>query len=299
MTLFTRREHARATRMPATMLAVLTAVAVIVSVAAHQGVAVGLPNRPDSLKFAVMGDMGTGDKPQYEVAQQLAAAHATFRFDMVLMLGDNLYGSQAPADFVLKFERPYKPLLDAGVKFYATLGNHDNQTNVNYKPFNMGGQRYYAYARGGVRFFVLDSDYLDPPQIAWIDAALRDSKEAWKICYFHHPLYSDGRRHGSSVDLRVILEPLFVKYGVNVVFSGHDHVYERITPQKGIYYFVSGAAGQLRKGDVKRSAMTAAAFDQDQSFMLVEIAADDLSFVAISRTGATVDSGVIHRTPPS
>lgn len=162
----------------------------------------------------------------------------------------------------------------------------------------MDGRRYYSYARGSVRFFVLDTDYLDRPQIAWIETALRDSREPWKICYFHHPLYSDGRRHGSSVDLRVILEPLFVKYGVNVVFSGHDHVYERITPQKGIYYFVSGSAGQLRKGDVKRSAMTAAAFDQDQSFMLVEIAADDLSFVAISRTGATVDSGVIHRTPP-
>jgi predicted MPP superfamily phosphohydrolase len=200
---------------------------------------------------------------------------------------------------VQKFEKPYKPLLDAGVRFYASLGNHDNQTNRSYKPFNMNGNRYYTYARNNVRFFVLDTDYLDPPQVAWIEGALKAATEPWKICYFHHPLYSDGGRHGSSVDLRVILEPLFTRYGVNVVFSGHDHIYERITPQHGITYFVSGAGGQLRKGDVKRSAMTAAAFDQDQSFMLVEIAADDLSFVAISRTGATVDSGVIHRTPKS
>jgi 3',5'-cyclic AMP phosphodiesterase CpdA len=146
-----------------------------------------------------------------------------------------------------------------------------------------------------VRFFVLDSDYIDPKQLVWLEETLRSSGDDWKICYFHHPLYSDGGRHGSQVDLRVVLEPLFIKYGVNVVFSGHDHLYERLKPQRGIQYFVSGAAGQVRKGDLRRSDMTAAAFDQDQSFMLVEVAGADLSFQAISRTGNTVDSGVLHR----
>ncbi len=214
---------------------------------------------------------------------------------MVIMLGDNMYGGQKPKDFVTKFEQPYKPLLDQGVRFYASLGNHDNQNNRFYKPFNMGGERYYTYAKNNVRFFVLDSDLLDSKQLAWIEAALKDSSDEWKICYFHHPLYSDGRTHGSQIDVRVALEPLFVKYGVNVVFSGHDHVYERIKPQKGIYYFVSGAAGQLRKGDVRWSELTAAAFDRDQSFMLVEIAGRDLQFRVISRTGQTVDSGAIKR----
>src|SRR4029077_1335472 len=148
--------------------------------------------------------------------------------------------------------------------------------------------RYYTFVKANVRFFALDSDLLDPKQLAWLEGALEASHEQWKICYFHHPLYSDGRTHGSQVDLRVVLEPLFVKYGVNVVFSGHDHVYERIRPQKGIYYFVSGAGGQLRQGEVRRSALTAAAFDQDQSFMLVEIAGRDFQFRAISRTGQTV-----------
>ena len=87
----------------------------------------------------------------------------------------------------------------------------------------------------------------------------------------------------------------FVKYGVNVVFSGHDHVYERVKPQKGIYYFVSGAAGQLRKGNMRPDDETAAYFDQDQSFMLVEVSGDDMYLRAISRTGKTVDSGKIHR----
>ena len=256
---------------------------------------VPLPNTPDSLKFAVIGDNGTGDKPQYDVAQQMAAARAQFPFDTVLMLGDNLYGSQTPADFVAKFERPYEALLKGGVLFYATLGNHDDQNNRYYKGFNMGGARYFTFVKKNVRFFVLDSNQLDPAQRAWLDDALQQSHEDWRIAYFHHPIYSDGGRHGSDVALRVALEPLLVKHGVNVVFSGHDHVYECIKPQKGIAYFVSGSAGELRKGDVHRTSLTGAYFDQDQSFMLVEVSGDDLFFEAVSRTGAMVDSGVIHR----
>jgi 3',5'-cyclic AMP phosphodiesterase CpdA len=253
--------------------------------------------KPDAVRFAVIGDNGTGDRYEYEVAQQMFASHQQFPFELVLMLGDNIYGGQTPKDFAQKFEQPYRPLLDAGVRFYASLGNHDNQSNRLYKPFNMGGERYYTFAKQNVRFFVLDSDYIDPKQMVWLDETLKGSSDDWKICYFHHPLYSDGGRHGSQVDLRVLLEPVFIKYGVNVVFSGHDHIYERLKPQRGIHYFVSGAAGQVRKGDLRRSDMTAAAFDQDQSFMLVEIAGSDLSFRAISRTGQIVDSGVLHKEP--
>jgi predicted MPP superfamily phosphohydrolase len=225
----------------------------------------------------------------------MTRAHAAFPFDLVIMLGDNLYGGQRPADFVKKFEQPYAALLAAGVKFHASLGNHDRPENVSYRLFNMNGERYYSYTYKNVRFFALDSTRMDPKQVAWIDASLRDAREDWKICYFHHPLYSNAGRHGSSVDLRVLLEPIFVKHGVNVVFTGHDHVYERVKPQKGIYYFVSGSAGQLRRGNMRPTDQTAAYFDQDQSFMLVEISGTDLYFQAISRTGRTVDSGVIRK----
>jgi len=254
-----------------------------------------LPNGKDSVKFAVIGDMGTGQPPQYQVAAQMVNLRRKFPFDFVITLGDNLYGSQRPADFVAKFERPYKTLLDDGVKFYAALGNHDEQSNRFYKPWNMNGERYYSFTKKNVKFFVLDSDYIDPKQLQWLESELKDSKDDWKIAYFHHPLYSSGGRHGSEVDLRRILEPLFVKYGVNVVLSGHDHIYERIKPQKGIYYFVSGAGGQLRPGDLHRSALTAAGYDQDQSFMLVEIDGDTFSYEAVTRMGKTVDAGSFMR----
>jgi 3',5'-cyclic AMP phosphodiesterase CpdA len=256
-----------------------------------------LPNKKDSVKFVAMGDNGTGDRGQYEVAAQMVTQHGRFPFDMVIMLGDNMYGSQQPRDFVTKFETPYKPLLDAGVKFYAALGNHDNQTNRFYKPWNMNGERYYSYSKKNAKFFVLDSDYMDPKQLQWIENELKSSRDDWKIAYFHHPLYSSGGRHGSEVDLRVILEPLFTRYGVNVVYSGHDHIYERLKPQKGIYYFVSGSAGQLRSGDLKKSDATAAGYDQDMSFMMNEIDGDDLYFQVITRAGKAVDSGTLRRQP--
>src|SRR5713226_5095348 len=175
-------------RRAAVAVVAVVGVAAAVLLLGVQAQELTLPNRPDSLKYAAFGDNGTGERPEYDVANQMDLWHRRFPFDMVIMLGDNLYGSQRPADFVQKFERPYKPLLDAGVKFYASLGNHDRTSNDMYELFNMGGMRYYTYARHNVRFVVLDSNYLDPAQLVWLDTALKDANEAWKIAYFHHPL---------------------------------------------------------------------------------------------------------------
>jgi hypothetical protein len=254
-----------------------------------------LPRLEGSTKLAVFGDSGTGDRPQYDLAKVMADARAQFPFEFVLMLGDNLYGRERPGDYRDKFEIPYKPLLDAGVKFYASLGNHDEPTQANYKLFNMDGKRYYAFSRGPVRFFALDSTYMDPQQLDWLERELRASDARWKIAFFHHPIYSSGDKHGSEVDLRLLVEPLFIKHGVDVVFAGHEHFYERIHPQNGIYYFTSGAAAKLRRGNIRKGALTATGFDQDLSFMLLEITDEQLHFQVISRKRATVDSGVIAR----
>lgn len=136
---------------------------------------------------------------------------------------------------------------------------------------------------------------MDPKQLAWLEQELKASGSNWKIVYFHHPLYSSGKAHGSSTELRRLLEPVFVRHGVDVVFQGHDHSYERIKPQKGIYYFTEGNSGKKKKGNLRKTDFKAAGFDADCTFMLVEIAGDELHFQAVSRTGATVDSGVIRR----
>jgi hypothetical protein len=127
---------------------------VVVAAAASAASASGnlaLPNKSGSLKFAVVGDFGTGDPPSYETAAQMAAARSRFPFDMVLMVGDNIVGRQSdPSDFVGKFEQPFGPLLKSGVRFYGALGNHDKSANRFYPAWNMGGQRYYTFVRQDV-----------------------------------------------------------------------------------------------------------------------------------------------------
>jgi hypothetical protein len=256
-----------------------------------------LSNKPGSLKFGVMGDFGTGKRSQYEMAAQMARLHQSFPYQTVLLVGDNLYGSERPQDFRTKFELPYKPLLDAGVKFYASLGNHDAREQRFYKLFNMDGKLYYSFSpKPEVRFFALESTYPVPEQIRWLEKELAGSRSDWKIVFFHHPLYSSGDRHGSDLRLREVLEPLFVKYGVSVVLTGHDHFYERVKPQKGITYFVVGSGGQLRKGNIDRSTgITAKGFDTDLAFMAAEITGDTMAFKVISRAGQTVDAGLVTR----
>ncbi|MEX2271124.1 MAG: metallophosphoesterase [Vicinamibacterales bacterium] len=266
---------------------------------APQGV-VQLPNRDGSFKFGVLGDFGTGDRDQYEMGAQMAALHSRFKYETVILTGDNLYGSERPQDFRNKFELPYKPLLDAGVKFYASLGNHDQREQRYYKLFNMDGRLYYTFnPAADVRFFALESSYMEPEQIAWVEKELKGSTSEWKIVFFHHPLYSSGGRHGSDLRLRRVLEPLFVNHNVSVAFTGHDHFYERVKPQRGITYFVIGAGGKLRESDIDtRSGITDKGFDSDLTFFAGEIIDDQMFFNVISRSGAIVDSGVIRRRIP-
>lgn len=258
---------------------------------------VSLPNKEGSFKFAVLGDFGTGSKEQYQLGEQMATLHERFTFDTVVTVGDNLLGSERPQDFKVKFELPYKALLDAGVRFYASLGNHDAREQRFYKLFNMGGNLFYSFTPApDIRFFMLEATYPAPEQFEWLEKELQASSSNWKIAAFHQPMYSSGGVHGSDVSLRAALEPFFVKYNVSVVLSGHDHVYERVKPQKGIAYFVVGSGGRLRNGGLDRgSGLTAKGFDTDQAFMAVEIIGDEMYFNTISRLGQTVDSGVLTR----
>ena len=271
----------------------LLAVVCLAGVAGGQSTA-----NPVPFRCAVIGDKGTGGRLQYEVGARLAELQTSLQFQSVLMLGDNLYGSQKPKDFRAKFELPYAKLLDAGVKFYAVLGNHDAPSQQAYKPFHMDGRRYYTVRpRDNVRLFGLDSNRLDPTQLAWLEKELAQAENAWKIVFLHHPIYSSGGRHGSDLVLRTALEPLLVKYGGTIVLSGHDHFYERMKPQSGVHYFVVGGAAKLRAGNARRTGITAKAFDRDNSFLLLEIDGDTLRFQAVSRTGETVDAGAIQKPP--
>ena len=113
--------------------------------------------------------------------------------------------------------------------------------------------------------------------------------------FFHHPIYTSGRYGSGASALRSALEPVLVDGDADVVLAGHEHFYERTVPQRGILYFVSGAGGSLRRGDIRKTELTARGFDEDYSFMLMEVAGDELYFQAISRAGATIDAGVVTK----
>jgi hypothetical protein len=266
-----------------------------------------LPNAENSVKFAVIGDSGRGNQAQRDVADQMVRFHQRFAFPFVIMVGDNLYeGPASPEDYRTKFEEPYGPLLTEGVQFFAALGNHDDPKEVNYEHFNMRGRRYYRFAPPGnlvarlttpVQFFALDSTYLDSGQLAWLDAELAASPADWKIVFLHHPIYTSGRYRTASFVHRTALESIFRRRHVSVVFSGHEHIYQRTTLLNGIQYFVSGGAGSLRPGDGTAASFIARTYSANYHFMLVEIEGDVMHFQAISRTGATIDAGRLRREP--
>jgi predicted phosphodiesterase len=266
-----------------------------------------LPNSENSVKFAVIGDSGRGNQAQRDVAEQMVRYHERFAFPFVIMVGDNLYEGPATADdYRLKFEEPYAPLLAQGVQFFAALGNHDDPREVNYERFNMRGRRYYRFGPPGnlvarlttpVQFFALDSTYLDRQQLTWLDTELAASPADWKIVFLHHPIYTSGRYRASALLNRGALESIFMNHHVSVVFSGHEHIYQRSTLQNGIQYFISGGAGSLRPGDGTPAPYIARSYSGNYHFMLVEIEGDVLHFQAISRTGETIDAGRLRREP--
>ncbi len=267
--------------------------------------------RAGTVRFAAFGDMGTGDKPQFEVAARIAAYHRERPFETLIFLGDNIYNDGNPADLPHKFYQPYSELMKRNIEFRGVLGNHDvrhpDGPKSQMKLLNMGETPYYTFTRGGglVEFFMLETTSLakggGAEQLKWLESVLAASKARWKVACFHHPLYSSARTHGlGSHDEKVMfqlrdrIEPLFVKYRVNAVFNGHDHVYERIRLQQGIQHFISGSGGQLRHGDLDpRSPYTAFGNDKTRTFMYLEATADKFSFWSVDVDGKVLDSGLL------
>jgi predicted MPP superfamily phosphohydrolase len=254
----------------------------------------------DKIKFIAIGDFGTGDDNQTGIAAQMLRDHKTSPLDFVIAAGDNIYPDGGGRHFVKKFEHPYSGLIRDGVKFHAVLGNHDvrdgRRDQCHYPLFNMNGGCYYTVKKGDglAEFFMIDSTAFDMTQAGWLEGVLKESTAKWKIAVFHHPIYSSAEEHGSDLGLRGRIEPLLTRYGVNVVLSGHDHVYERVKPQQGVQYFVTGAGGKVRHGDVNtRSPLRAMSYDQDNHYLQMVIEDQQINFQTIARGGAVIDRGAI------
>jgi hypothetical protein len=192
-----------------------------------------------------MGDFGSGLPAQQEIADRLCEWRKTHDYSLVVTAGDNVYDSGDPARFDEVFFRPYDCLFDRGVRFRASLGNHDVVTDdgrpeLEEPAFGMK-RRNYVVRKSGVRFVIADSNHLD---VDWMRRALVGSPgDRWKIVVFHHPVYSSGSEHGSTPGLRPVLPRLFRRKGVDLVINGHDHNYEVTKPLRGLRYVVTGGGG--------------------------------------------------------
>lgn len=264
-------------------------------------------NKSEKCRFVAMGDWGAGSPMQFDVAKQLADTLKSRPYKVVLLLGDNIYPDGNIRKFAdAYFNKPYKPLLDAGVKFYAALGNHDVLTThgpAQVKFFNMPG-RYYRKSLGSADFFILDTNtfHQQTEQQAWLKKALRESTAEWKIVIGHHPLYTSGEHQNEVLiaKLRKQLEPILATQDVDLYLAGHDHGYERFRPVNGVNYIVSGGGGaylrdfeKILPGSLeRRKANHFVLFTLDK-----QAGKDTLQFEAIDKTGKVIDSGRIEPNP--
>jgi hypothetical protein len=257
----------------------------------------GLPAKypAAAARFIAFGDSGDGKGEQYKLAGEMEEVRKLTDFRMALMLGDNLYRHGSLDVAKAAFEKPYADLLKAKVEFHPVLGNHDVHTHrgrdeINY--FHMSGP-WYSFRQGPAEFFMLDSNRRDMElnQISWVEKALSTSSAIWKIVATHHPIYSSGQ-HGPAWWLKGRLEPILITNHVNMFLSGHDHDYERIQPQNGVQYFVSGGGGGNVREIKKQQPYSALAVSVPH-FLLFQLEQQKGWFQAINSCGRVFDSGVL------
>jgi predicted MPP superfamily phosphohydrolase len=248
----------------------------------------------EPVRFLAFGDSGGGGSDQYALLDQMY----TVPFDLMIHTGDLAYDTGTIGQYEDNVFGVYADLF-RNIPFFPASGNHDYKT-MSGAPFrdvfnlpNQNGEKWYSYDYGRVHFVALDTEADYSAQMKWLEVDLAATTLPWKVIYMHKPPYSSGL-HGSDTTLRNKLGPIAEKYGVQLVLAGHDHDYERIKPQNGIQYIVTGGGG-VGTRSVGTSSFTELAVDVIH-FLYVDVGVDQLTVHAIDGTGTEFDSVVVPRT---
>ena len=250
------------------------------------------------VRFLVFGDSGGGSNgPGDQMA--LLDQMSTVPYELMFHTGDIAYDNGSMTEFEDNVFGVYAALF-RHIPFFPAPGNHEYRATVDAAPFRSvfslpgdTGETWYSYDWGQVHLASLDTEADYDTQIAWLDQDLTDAADKpWKIVYLHRPPYSSGE-HGSDTNLQAKLAPVLKKHHVQVVFAGHDHDYERMIPQDGVAYIVTGGGGRGTR-PVGVSSFTAYS-SQVIHFVYGEINGDEMTLHAIDATGKEFDSQVIAR----
>ena len=255
------------------------------------------PAADAKVRFLALGDLGTQSPDQYAVFDAMQDVPS----DFVLIAGDVVYQNGTRDEIDRNFFEVYRPMLGE-IPYFVASGNHDYNTDDArpfrdaFSLFENGGpegiERWYSYDWGPVHVVMLDTEKVGATQARWLDEDLAATDRPWVVAVEHRPPYSSGS-HGSDRNVRETFSPIFSAHDVPLVLVGHDHHYERTTPQDGVVYVVTGGGGRGTRA-VGESEFTAVS-DQVAHFLWLEADAEHLRMVAIDATGTAFDSVAFDR----
>lgn len=282
------------------------------------------------VRFAVFGDSGQATEAQSQIAGVLRNA----RPDLVLHCGDIVYGGFNDGTVDTRFFSYYAPHLRT-TPYYLTAGNHDigccagespdwnqpswalratNFQNAFYLPTNnlTGTEHFYSFDHGDVHFVCLYNpwfpNYNFPAgidQLTWLTNDLSASTKPWKMLFLHTPAGNSGLHAGTDTDndgqtdqaeILHLLHPIAREYGVQMIFGGHDHNFERFAPTNGLHHCVNGGGGG---GVYQMTArhMASSQFWANNNCTVVTVEGDTMKLEVLNVSGVVFDSMVIRKTP--
>lgn len=261
---------------------------------------------PGEINFAVIGDYGTANKPEADVA----ALVKSWAPDFIVTVGDNNYPDGAAetidqnigyyySDYIFPYVGEYGSTA-AENRFWPALGNHDLRTDFGqpyYDYFTLpGNERTYDFVKGSVHFFVLNSDPKEPngrsvdsAQGQWLKKGLAASDALWKLVVMHHTPYTSSLKRNPDKELQWP----YAAWGATAVLSGHDHLYERLAVD-GIPYFVNGAGGKTRYNFGRPEPESVVRYNQDYGAMRVQASQTCLNFTFYNRDAEMIDSVTVR-----
>ncbi|MCE5228480.1 metallophosphoesterase [bacterium] len=260
------------------------------------------------VRLIALGDTGTGNNHQYRIGEQMARQCDRFgNVSACLLLGDNIYeNDELEAGLEKRFLKPFDPLIRRKIPFYAALGNHDYSVidkarfEMNLPWFNMGGHNYYAqtFGNGLVTVFFLDCETIknDPTQFLWLENELRNCRSKWKVLINHIPMVASNVLHADNPDTFDLLDKLMLNGGVDMVLSGHNHLYERRRLLDGIQYVTIGSGGHVSDDfEFPPDKNRAVGYNKACCFSWMEITPDAIHFQVRNETGMLVDEFRLSR----